>query len=109
MKKKVYVKNVEKKLNGEKLLIAKFIKMEKEKQTNEWEDKDGWSKTFFDEFIEAQDIINDVGYEIRNCRRDRSLKDMKEELDEATQKLKSFIADIEDVVEDVNTTIGGTA
>lgn len=62
----------------------------------EYEDDDGWNKDFFDGLFKAEDIFSDLFYEIDNCRRNRSLSDIREEL----EKIINNLEEVKDRVSD---------
>ena len=66
-----------------------------EKQ-NEYKADDGWNNNYFDLLIEAQDSLDDLGYEIRNCQRNRTITEIKEEISEVIEKLEDMKSRLED-------------
>jgi len=59
------------------------------------EDGDGWNEEYFGDIIDAQDTLDKLGYEIRNCRRQKSPEDIADVLQKVINSLQSMKEQIE--------------
>lgn len=64
--------------------------METETQEKEYEDNDGWNKQFFEPLTDAQDALDSICYEIRNCVRNSSIEEINETISEVISNLEDM-------------------
>jgi len=66
---------------------------------NELIDCDGWNKDYFQSLLDAQDTLDGLCYEIRNCRRQSSLEEIKSQIQDAMDDLENMKSSLEDAKE----------
>lgn len=64
-----------------------------------YEEDDGWNEDYFRPLLGVQDNLNEIGYEIRNCVRQKNITQIKDEIQGMIETLQGFQEGLEYEVE----------